>query len=94
MLVLLVYAWAERPWHRSHEWRNVVYDVYEAAKTWLLKQNPAPSIQPTIMPFVPQVADILAGMSEFVARTPGDFPPGWAERIAQHRPQSQQRPVP
>lgn len=84
--LLLVHAWAVRPYDREGEPDAVVNDFYAVAKAWIADQYPAAGGEggPAILPIQWRVAKVLAEHAEVTAHTAGDheeLPEGWAELI-------------
>jgi hypothetical protein len=87
--MLLVNAWAVRPWARTGEWEAVVTDFYDASKAWVLEQYPVPvDGHPVAMPLDNERALTLYNGARFVAHTGGEhaeMPAGWAPLVAARR---------
>ncbi|MFG3336952.1 hypothetical protein ACGFZZ_33660 [Streptomyces tendae] len=87
--MLLVNAWAVRPWARAGEWEAVVTDFYDAGKAWVLEQYPVPvEGHPVAMPLDNEKALALYNGAQFVAHTGGEhaeMPAGWAPLVAARR---------
>ncbi|WP_282792927.1 hypothetical protein [Streptomyces sp. CC224B] len=87
--ILLVRAWAVRPWDRGGEWEAVVTDFHAAASAWLLDRYPGPGGgQPAVLPLGTKDAQALAATADFTAHTEGEhaeLPGGWDELIAARR---------
>ncbi|MEV7512027.1 hypothetical protein AB0O57_29135 [Streptomyces sp. NPDC091201] len=85
--LLLVHAWAARPYDREGEPDAVVNDFHAVAKAWIASQHPAagPEGGPAILPVQWSVAKVLAERAEVTAHTAAEheeLPEGWAELIA------------
>ncbi|MEU3399433.1 hypothetical protein [Streptomyces filamentosus] len=84
--ILLVRAWAVRPWDRPGEWEAVVSDFLTAAVTWLGERHPAArSGRPAALPLGAETDQVMASTAEFTAHTAGAheaLPEGWDELIA------------
>ncbi|MEV5451287.1 hypothetical protein [Streptomyces sp. NPDC052535] len=87
--MLLVNAWAVRPWARAGEWEAVVTDFYNASKAWVLEQYPVPvEGHPVAMPLDTGRALTLYNAAGVVAHTGGEhaeMPAGWAPLVAARR---------
>ncbi|MEU1824175.1 hypothetical protein ABZ502_17330 [Streptomyces abikoensis] len=87
--LLLVRAWAVRPWDHAGEWEAVVTDFHAAASTWLLGREPVPvGERPAALPIGAKAAQAFAATGEFTAHTAGeheDLPEGWGELSAARR---------
>ncbi|MFE5842001.1 hypothetical protein ACFQ7N_10180 [Streptomyces niveus] len=89
--LLLVHAWAVRPWDRQGEADAVVTDFYTVAKSWLIHRYPAvPAAagHPGALPLGQKRANALAAGAEFTAHAASAharLPEGWEEQIATRR---------
>ncbi|MFD5452199.1 hypothetical protein [Streptomyces sp. NPDC127100] len=87
--MLLVNAWAVRPWARAGEWEAVVTDFYDAGKAWVLEQYPVPvGGHPVAMPLDTERALALYNAAGVVAHTGGEhaeMPASWAPLVAARR---------
>ncbi|MER5302167.1 hypothetical protein ABT039_22290 [Streptomyces lasiicapitis] len=83
--VLLITAWAMRPWNHTGEWEAVISDFYAAAKTWVRDRYPVPvGGQPAAMPVSEDQARALTADAVFTAHTGGEhthLPAAWVEQI-------------
>ncbi|MCZ0983910.1 hypothetical protein O1L60_44915 [Streptomyces diastatochromogenes] len=88
--LLLVHAWAVRPWDRKGEADAVISDFYAVARAWVTDRYPAVPVEghPVALPLGRADAEALAASAEFTAHTEGeytDLPEGWEELIAARR---------
>lgn len=87
--MLLINAWAVRPWSREGEWEAVVTDAYDASKAWVLAQYPVPvESHPVAMPLDNERALALYNAAGVVAHTGGEhaeMPASWDPLVAARR---------
>ncbi|MFF2571170.1 hypothetical protein [Streptomyces sp. NPDC058084] len=88
--LLLVHAWAVRPWDRKGEADAVISDFYAVARAWVVARYPAVPVEghPVALPLGRADSEALAAGAEFTAHTAGehaDLPEGWEELIAARR---------
>ncbi|MFD5878450.1 hypothetical protein [Streptomyces yangpuensis] len=84
--LLVVHAWAVRPWEGKGEWEEVVTDFHAAATAWFVARYPDPEGgRPAALPVGWVQAKALTERAEVTAYTAGDhaeLPEGWAALIA------------
>ncbi|MDW4918688.1 hypothetical protein [Streptomyces californicus] len=88
--LLLVHAWAMRPWDQPGEADAVVSDFHAVARSWVTSRYPAIPTEglPVALPLGWHRAQVLAATAEFTAHTAGehtDLPEGWEELITARR---------
>ncbi|MFE3629501.1 hypothetical protein [Streptomyces goshikiensis] len=84
--LLVVHAWAVRPWEAKGEWEEIVTDFHAAATALFVARYPAPEGgRPAALPIRWVQAKALTERAEVTAHTAGnheELPKGWAALIA------------
>ncbi|MFF3731013.1 hypothetical protein ACFYXM_11985 [Streptomyces sp. NPDC002476] len=85
--LLLVHAWAVRPWDRKGEADAVVSDFYAVARAWVIGRYPEVPVEgrPVALSIGRADAEALTASAEFTAHTASEhtsLPDGWSELIA------------